>query len=72
MKKIWKMFWRCYDIFAHVLGHIILAVAIIGGISAGIYISYKKDELYFVLIEVIIILILFIIACLLLKRKKDK
>ena len=69
MKNVWNVFWRLYDIFAHILGHIVLTVGIIGGLSWGIYISYKKDELYFVLIEVIIILILFIIAVALLKKR---
>lgn len=72
MKNVWKVFWRFYDIFAHILGHIVLAGTIIGGICVNVYILYKKDELYFILIEVIIILILFIIACLLLRKKRDK
>lgn len=69
MKNVWNVFWRLYDIFAHILGHIVLAVGIIGGLSWVIYISYKKDELYFILIEVIVILILFIIAVALLKKR---
>lgn len=69
MKNVWNVFWRLYDIFAHIVGHIVVAGVIIGGISYSIYISYKKDKLYFVLIEVIIILILFIIAVALLKKR---
>lgn len=69
MKNVWNVFWRLYDIFAHIIGHIVIAGVIIGGISCSIYISYKKDKLYFVLIEVIIILILFIIAVALLKKR---
>lgn len=72
MKNVWKVFWRLYDIFAHIIGHIILAGAIIGGICMNVYFLYKKDELYFILIEVIIILILFIIAFLLLRKKRGK
>lgn len=69
MKNVWNVFWRLYDIFAHIVGHIVVAGVIIGGISCSIYIAYKKDKLYFVLIEVIIILILFIIAVALLKKR---
>lgn len=72
MKNVLKVFWRIYDIIAHVLGHIILTGGIIGCICLNVYILYKKDELYFILIEIIIILVLFIIAVAMVKKKGKK
>lgn len=60
MKKVIKVIFKIYDIFAHILGHIILAIGIIGLFVSSIYISYQKDQLYIALIEVIIMLVLVI------------
>lgn len=61
MKKVLRVLFRIYDIFAHILGHIILATGIIGLFVFSIYISYQKDQLYMALIEVIIMLVLVIL-----------
>ncbi len=58
MKKVVKALFKIYDVIAHIIGHIVLFVGIVGGLVYQTYISYQKDELYIILIELIIILVI--------------
>lgn len=71
MKKVLKVLFRIYDVIAHILGHIVLLGGIIGGLIYSTYISYQKDELYIVLIELIIMLVIVVLVlCGIMKFKK--
>lgn len=71
MKKVLKVLFRIYDVIAHILGHIVLLGGIIGGLIYSTYISYQKDELYIVLIELIIMLVIAVLVlCGIMKFKK--
>lgn len=73
MKKVFKILFRAYDVIAHILGHIVLFCAIVGGLMFSAYISYKKDEFYIVLLELIIMLVIVVlILCLMLKVMKGR
>lgn len=71
MKKVLKVLFRIYDVIAHILGHIVLLGGIIGCLIYSTYISYQKDELYIVLIELIIMLVIVVLVlCGIMKFKK--
>lgn len=71
MKKVFKILFKIYDIIAHILGHIVLLGGIIGGLLYSAYISYEKDELYIVLLELIIMLVITVLVlCGIIKYKK--
>lgn len=73
MKNVLKVIFRIYDVIAHILGHIVLLGGIIGILIYSVYISYEKDELYIVLIELIIMLaIIVLVLCGIIKLKKGK
>ena len=71
MKKVLKVLFRIYDVIAHILGHIVLLGGIIGSLIYSTYISYQKNELYIVLIELIIMLVIVVLVlCGIMKFKK--
>lgn len=73
MKSVLKFLFKIYDIIAHIIGHIVLLGGIIGGLVYSTYISYEKNELYIVLIELIIMLVIaLLVVCGILKYRKDK
>ena len=56
VKTFFKILWKGYNIFALLLGHIV----ILGGIIAGCYYLHKINQLYWVLGGIILILLLII------------
>lgn len=55
-KGFFKGLWKVYNIFALLLGHVV----ILGGICAGCYYLHKTNQLYWVLGGIILILLLII------------
>lgn len=69
MKKVFKVFWKIYNLLVNIFGHICVTALVI----AICYYLHTKDMLYFVLIGVIGILLLIILAiCIKLNLEKKR